>query len=353
MISHPNNIIEDDLKVISSALEDTLNSRRRILVTGATGFIAYYIVESLLSIQQLFDRDIIVYALARNKDKFQKRYSHHKDNKNLKFICQDINHDLKEIEHLELTDIIHAASYASPKYFGKDPIGTLLANTRGTLNLLEYAQGRKLQRFLFISSAEVYGKVEKSEIVETDYGYIDPMSLRACYGESKRMGENMCVAWFHQKSLPILVVRPFHTYGPGMELDDGRVYADFVKNIVELKNIALNSDGRAERAFCYLSDAVIGIITVLCKGKPGEAYNLGNPKATISIKELAYLVQGLFPERSTRVDFSQETPPGYLPSGIDCVRPNIEKLAELGWQANIGLEVGFRKTIESYINGNQ
>ena len=113
------------------------------------------------------------------------------------------------------------------------------------------------------------------------------MNVRSCYAESKRMGEVMCVSWGQQYNIHTVIVRPFHTYGPGISFDDGRVFADFVADAVLGRDIVLRSDGLAQRSFCYISDATIGFLTVLLKGDRGEAYNIGNPEAEMSIRELA------------------------------------------------------------------
>ena len=111
-----------------------------------------------------------------------------------------------------------------------------------------------VESFLFLSSGEVYGAIDSVHIPtgEKEYGFIDPTDVRSCYGESKRMGETMCISYFHQFNIPSKIVRPFHTYGPGMQLDDGRVFADFVSDIVNGKDIVMKSDGSAIRAFCIL-----------------------------------------------------------------------------------------------------
>src|SRR3546814_1330299 len=123
--------------------------------------------------------------------------------------------------------------------------------------------------FLFISSSEVYGAVsQEAPLEEKHYGVIDPATLRACYAESKRMGETMCIAWHQQYGIPTFIARPFHTYGPGLVPSDGRVFSDFVFNIVRNENIVMNSDGMARRAFCYATDAVVGLFSILLKGDP-------------------------------------------------------------------------------------
>jgi nucleoside-diphosphate-sugar epimerase len=163
------------------------------------------------------------------------------------------------------------------------------------------------------------------------------------------MGENMCVAWHHQYGVPTKIVRPFHTYGPGMKLDDGRVYADFVSNAVKGTDIEVKSDGLAKRSFCYIADATAGFWMVLLKGSNAEAYNVGNPDGNISILDLANLISGLDVEKKMKVIFKQRSASeSYLTSPVLITCPDISKIKTLGWNPITTIEDGFRKTIESY-----
>jgi UDP-glucuronate decarboxylase len=189
---------------------------------------------------------------------------------------------------------------------------------------------------------------DSRRLTETDYGYLDPATVRACYAESKRLGETMCMAWHHQYGVPARIVRPFHTYGPGMALDDGRVFADFVADILAGRDILLKSDGSALRPFCYLADATAGFLTALLKGEPGRAYNVGNPDAEISIRDLAELLVGLFPKLELQVRHQPPaaSPSAYLKSPVARSVPDTARMGLLGWQATTSLADGFRRTIE-------
>ena len=153
----------------------------------------------------------------------------------------------------------------------------------------------------------------------------------------------MCVSWFRQYGVPASIVRPFHTYGPGMRLDDGRVFADFVADIVHGRDLVVKSDGSARRPFCYLSDAVGGFFTVLLKGEPGEAYNVGNDRSEISIRGLAELLVSLFPDKGLRVRIE-----GYQETSVVRVCPDISRIRGLGWNPGTSLEQGFLRTVWSY-----
>jgi len=347
---HP--IIQEDLESLLAAdLPWTELAGKTVLVTGANGFLPAYMVETFLYLNEHTSSEKIkIIGLVRNQEKASNRFCLYQEKTDLKLIVQDVCSPILLDEKIDY--IIHAASQASPKYYGKDPVGTLSPNVIGTYNLLNLAKDHGVEGFLFFSSGEVYGEVTASQIPtkESDYGYVDPTNVRSCYGESKRMGETMCVSWFHQYGVATKIVRPFHTYGPGMSLDDGRVYADFIADILNNRDIVMKSDGSAIRAFCYLADAVQGFLTVLLKGENGQAYNVGNDRGEASILDLAHKLVSLFPEKGLKVVKKEVIqPPGYLQSNILRNCPDISKIRELGWQPTTSIEEGFNRTIRSFL----
>ncbi|MFM6398524.1 NAD-dependent epimerase/dehydratase family protein, partial [Planktothrix sp.] len=314
-----NEVIQEDLEIIAqSNLPWSGLDGKVILISGANGFLPAYMVETLLFLNERKKNSekIKVIGLVRNKDKAVSKFFHHQDRSDFQLVIQDVCQSV----HIDgkIDYIVHAASQASPKYYGQDPVGTLSANVIGTSNLLELAKTKNSCGFMYFSSSEVYGQVDDSQIPtkESDYGYVDPTNVRSCYAESKRMGETISVSWFHQYGIPTKIVRPFHTYGPGMSLDDGRVYADFVADIIHSRDIVINSDGTATRAFCYLADAVQGFFTVMLKGENGEAYNVGNPECEISILDLANRLVNLFPEKGLKVAKKNLPNQGYIRSRV-------------------------------------
>lgn len=344
-----NAMVAGDLQTITNeyALPWSRLKGQKVLITGASGFLAAYMVETLLFLNETQGLDIQVYALVRSRLRFERRFAHALNRPDLICIEQDISDPLAFDVRPDY--IIHAASQASPKYYSTDPIGTLSANTLGTAALLKLAAKSKSKGFLFFSSSEVYGQTSIVPTSEGDLGFVDPTSVRACYAESKRMGENMCVSWHHQDGVPATIVRPFHTYGPHMLLDDGRVYADFVANILNNQPITMKSDGTARRAFCYAADAVAGFWTVLLNGIPGQAYNIGNPAGEASIGELAQLLVSMYPKKNLSVLFStRENDSAYLVSPIVRNCPDTTKIEKLGWRPRTSVREGFMRTIESY-----
>lgn len=348
-----NKIIEEDLRFIAeSDIPWEKLDGKNILVSGASGFLASYIVETVLFLnEKKFKNKAKVFALVRDLKKGEERFADYLGREDLKFIVQDVCEPVRIDEDVHF--IIHAASQASPKYYGIDPIGTLSANVIGTKNLLELAHEKKVESFLYFSSGTVYGQVSDNQIPtkEKDYGYLDPLDIGSCYAESKRMGETMCISWFHQYNVPVKIVRPFNTFGPKMKFDDGRVHADFVVDVLANKNIIMKSDGSAIRNFCYIADSTAGIFTVLLKGKNGEAYNIGNDLGERSIVELANMIAGLIPEKRLKVEMNKEfKQEGYIKSEVKRYSPDLTKIKSLGWKPHYSLEEGFLRTIRSYEN---
>ena len=344
---HP--IITEDLAaVVTAPLDWQQLAGQRVLVTGASGFLAAYIVEVLLFLNEKRNCGIAVSALVRDLARAQQRFAAYSGRSDLEYIVQDVCLPIPAGQRFDY--IIHAASPASPKYYGGDPVGTLMPNIIGTHHLLDRAVRDQSRGVLMISSSEVYGSLaDDKPVAEHEFGGLDPATVRACYAESKRAAETMCVAWAKQYGIPVKIVRPFHTYGPGLRLDDGRVFADFVRDIVAGKDIRMASDGQAIRAFCYVRDAVTGFFTVLLKGGSGEAYNIGNPDGALKIIELASLLVGLFPESNLRViqDASNQATT-YVKSSVSRSVPDIAKAGLLGWWPRISVTDGFRRTILSY-----
>jgi len=346
-----NSVVKEDIKKIIESFSGWERFRgKTILISGANGFLPAYMVETLVELNHIFTGvQVKVIALVRNKQKAEKRFTHLLSDKNLKIIIKDVCDEIVVDEKIDF--IVHAASQASPKYYGIDPVGTLSANVLGTINLVKLAEKHKAESFLYFSSGEVYGELSEKDmpVSETTFGYLDPAKVRSCYGESKRMGETICVSYLHQYGVKAKIVRPFHTYGPGMQLDDGRVFADFVSNVISKKDIILNSDGSAQRAFCYLTDATVAFFTVLLNGKDGEAYNVGNPNEEYSILELAKIVISIKPELNLKLIINKPADGNtYLKSPVSRNSPNIQKLGSLGWQPKVSAKEGFERTVNSF-----
>ena len=346
-----NSIIDSDVsEIISEQLDWKYFAGKTVLITGANGMLPSYFVYTLIGLNAclLNDNPVKIVALVRNRQKAEKKFYALLEDVNFSLIVADVSDFTSYGGKIDV--IIHAASQASPKYYGTDPVGTLKANTLGTLNLLDVARKTKCQRFLFVSSGEVYGVLDgtKENIDESYTGNVDCTNVRSCYAESKRMGETMCVCYSQQYGIHVNMVRLGHTYGPGCDLNDGRVFADFARNIVHGENIKVNSDGSAKRCFLYVTDMVKGLFYVLLKGENRAAYNINSSKET-SIKDLAEMLCSLFSEKGLHAEFrAAKNDNSYIRSQSKGACLCNARLKSLGWEETVPIAVGFKRMIESY-----
>lgn len=324
---------------------------KTIFITGAYGMLASYIVYFLIYMNEEYNYGIHIVAQGRQISKMQSRFGKYLNREYFQVtnidICNEISLDIK-------TDyIIHAASLASSQYYSTKPVDVLKPNSLGTFYLLDYANRCSCESFLFLSSCDVYGKfTENGTYSEVDFGSMDPMQVRNCYGESKRMGENMCVCWHQQYGVPAKSVRIAHTYGPTMDVqNDVRVFSEFVKNVLDNHDIVMKSDGSAVRPFCYITDAISGFFKILRYGNNGEAYNLLNDKMWLSIKKLAKIVSKCTDNNQSNVIYEcRNVNEAYMESFVKYPpQYSIRKISELGWSAEIDVKEGFRRTVLSFM----
>ena len=359
-------VVAADLEHIRMGLADELPelSGRRLLIVGGAGFLGHYLVQAALhwnAVSGLDPIDVTVYDnYARGVPEWLARLD---GDRHLTLTRFDIREQLPAaMGHFD--HVIHAASIASPSYYRQHPIETMDANVNGLRHLLDYAvnehrAGRPLAGFLFYSTSEIYGDPPPEAIPtpETYRGNVSCTGPRACYDESKRYGETLCVTFAEQHGLPVKVARPFNNYGPGLKITDRRVIADFARDIIRGKDVVLLSSGRPTRTFCYVADAIVGYYKILVRGRPGEAYNIGTEAPEISMDGLAELVVRLARERAGytgRVVRGSSDDRNYLVDNPTRRCPSIAKArADLGYAPTITLEDGLTRSLLWYLDNRE
>lgn len=323
--------------ILASLPLDKLQNRN-ILITGASGLIGGALVDVLLS----YPTGAHVYAMVRNTNKAEARFNQYIGRPDFHILEGDINNPLPC--DIVFHYIIHAASNANPNAYSIDPVGTLWTTLNGTHNLLEYGREHSIERFLFVSSGEIYGNGENTIWKENESGNIDTMSVRSCYPSSKRAAETMCVSYAEQYQLNIVVARPCHTYGPHFIDNDNRAFAQFARKARNHENIVLKSSGEQYRSWIYVVDCAVAILTILLCGENRQAYNIADINSHITIKNLAELTASI---AGTQVVY--DIPNSTEKKGYSEMKRAIfdtSKLEALGWKARFTLEAGLRCTIQ-------
>lgn len=342
-------IAQSDIdEVLSAKLDWTTFSGKTIVVTGATGMLASYIVESLLSLNAMIGQPMQVMALVRNVEKARQMFGAHADDPD--FHVVEWRPDVVDLHIEKANIIIHAASISWPDTC--HPVDVIEPNIIGTWNLLRYVKAHCLhfEQFIFISSSAVYGDNpgHTKMFSENDGANIFPMAMSSCYAASKCAGESICMSFMHQYGIPVKTIRYAHTFGSSMNLvSDPRSFVSFVRSIVNDNDIVLTSDGSSVRYFCYATDATIALLMVIINGKVGEAYNIANPDNMISMKGLAELLVGLVPEKHLKVVLNGVVEPtGHMPQKEgSCL--NVSKLKQLGWRAEVSIREGFVRVLRA------
>lgn len=340
-----NKIIDEDAQQIideNDGLDELYDSS--VMITGATGMIGSYFVYTLMKLNEDYDANIKIIPLVRNLEKLRKEVL---SKEYIDPIVQDVTDKIKYDEDVDY--IIHAASPASPKIMREKPVETNFANTLGTANTLLFAKEHNTKKYLFISSREIYGApLENQEYFKEDsFGFIDQLVPRNAYAEGKKAAENMCVGFKKEYGVDTKIVRLAHTYGPGMSVDDGRVQADFLKNVLNNENITLNSDGSSIRTYTYISDAVSAMFKIILKSE-AMVYNVSDERNEVSIRQLAEIMANIYPEKGLKLVFNikeEAKDSGYAPFKFGLL--SSEKIRnELNWNAKYSVHDGFKRTLE-------
>lgn len=318
-------------------------SNRSFLVTGASGMIGSYFAYTLLYLNEMYNANINIKLVLRNIEKLD---PYIKEQTNVEIIIQDVVNPIDVAGNVDY--IVHAASPASPKLMSQFPVETNLANTLGTINTLKLAKEKDSIGYLFISSREIYGEPNENQKLFTEnglLGQVDPLVPRNGYAEGKKAAENLCSGYKEEYGLNTKIVRLAHTYGPGMSIYDGRVQADFLKNVLNNEDIILKSDGSSIRTYTYISDAICAMLLVLLNSTD-LVYNISDENSETSIRELAETLVNIDPNKNLKLIFDI---PKEVQKGCAAFKNGIlssQKIRnELNWYPRYSIEDGFRRTI--------
>lgn len=333
-----NKFYRADLKeIININLSFDKLEGKNILITGGNGLIGGYLVDSFIYLRENKNVKLNIYTLCRTKEKAKKRFKEHLEKEYFNLIIQDVCDDYNI--NIRFDYIIHTACNAHPLAYSMNPVGIINSNILGTQKLLEYCRKYGNEKFLFLSSSEVYGEKENIDsYTEEDFGKIDSMNVRSCYSESKKMAETLGIAYLKQYGINFISVRPGHIYGATIAEDNSRADAQFLRNVLNNEDIIMKSTGSQIRSYCYIVDCIIGILIVLLKGEVGEAYNIGNTLEKVTIKEFAEVLAEVgnvkikfeFPKEKEQLGYTLK-----MNSTL-----NSKKLENLMWKSRYDLRKG-------------
>lgn len=355
-------VVNADLDYIIGNLGEELPrmAGKNLLITGGAGFLGHYLVQAVVHWNRGVEKSdairLTVYEnFVRGIPAWMARLREQRD---LVLVRHDVTQPLPP-DIPDFPYIIHAACIASPTYYRRCPIETMDANVNGLRYLLDYSvrqmeKGKPVEGFLFYSTSEIYGDPTPENIPtpETYRGNVSCTGPRACYDESKRYGETLCVNFAQQYGLPVKIARPFNNYGPGLKISDRRVLPDFARDVLAGRDIVMLSDGSPMRTFCYAADAIIGYYKILVKGRHGEAYNIGVESPEISMESLAKKVVSLSRDLfgySGKVIHKVSSDKDYLVDNPNRRCPVIRKAREdLGYNPTITIDEGLKRSLIWY-----
>ena len=309
-----------------------------ILVTGGTGLIGSCLVDNLMMNPS---KDYQVFAMGRNLKRANSRFNRFKDDPTFHFLSGDVTESLRCDTPFHY--IIHAASNGSPNFFVNNPVEVMKSNLNGVSTLIEYGLRHDMRRFLYVSTGEVYGVNEAMVLDENSYGYVDILSTRSCYPSSKRAAETLAMCYASEYGADVVVARPCHTYGPHFTESDNRVYAQFIRNVLNDQDIIMKSSGTQYRSWCYVEDCVNALLYILLKGKSGEAYNIADKNSVVSIREFAEIIAHI-----TGCKVVMQLPSDYEKKEFTPIKHAVFdtlKIEALGWSISGKMEDKLRETI--------
>lgn len=337
-----------DQIIYSNFIPWEILNRKTIFVTGATGLIGYYLISSLMYRNWKIKDKIRILALVRDEDAAMEMFQEQRNAvpDQLFFIRGDLKNFPKISDHIDY--IIHAGGPTDSLFFAQHPVETIDITLEGMNQILRLAKANQVESLVYLSTMEVYGTyLRELKIKENFPSYINTIVSRNSYPESKRLCENLCAAFFSEYQVPAKVIRLTQTFGPGIRKTDQRVFAQFIRAYLNKENICLVTEGKTKRSYLYLSDAVTAILTVLLKGKPGEAYNAANETTYCSIRQMADMIACEISHGGISVEVhltNKNKVIQYLPTAY--INLDTQKLQGLGWTWRVDLKNSFLRTIQ-------
>lgn len=306
-----------------------------IIVTGGTGFIGNHICRELLK------QEHFVICIDNNFTGSLSNIADIYENPRFEYLNHDITNPIY-FDSKKIDQIYHLACPASPKAYQYDPIKTIKTSILGTINVLGIAK-RHSSRVLLSSTSEIYGDPKISPQIEEYWGNVNPIGIRSCYDEGKRLAETLMIEYHRKHHIEIRIARIFNTYGPKMAHDDGRVVSNFINQCLQNDDITIYGNGSQTRSFCYVDDTVFGLIKLMNVTSTNVPINIGNPHE-ITVTDLAEKVIELMPSSQSMIVYKD------LPSDDPMKRkPDITKAKQLlGWEPLVSLENGLLRTIEYF-----
>ena len=344
-----NRILEEDLNsLVNKNIDYKKMENSTVLVTGATGLIGVSFVRSLIYLNQKENLNIHIILLIRNAEKARRIYGELLSFDYISIISTDIS--LKITIDSSIDYIIHCASVTSSKMMIDKPVETIVTSVYGTKNILDLAKEKKCKSVVYISSMEMYGTIEgDNTVAEEDLGYIDPLKVRSNYPESKRLCENMCIGYLNEYNVPVKIARLSQTFGAGILDGENRIFAQFAKCVVNNENIVLHTDGSSEGNYCYLSDCLLGLYTILLYGNDGEAYNVVNDSTHTTIRDMAEMVCRDIANGRIQVVYDIDCNNKFGYASKTKLKLTGKKLMSLGWKPEVDLQTSYVRLIQSLI----
>ncbi|MBI4919687.1 NAD-dependent epimerase/dehydratase family protein [Candidatus Azambacteria bacterium] len=341
-------IAREDLARIAQAIapEAKTLEGKTILISGGSGFLGNYFIGAFKELNKTLLKNPCRVISIDNFITGSRTALDEKDPQ-IKHIEADITKPLNIDEPVDY--IIHAAGLASPFYYKKYPLETIETTIAGAKNLLDLARKKNAKSFLLFSSSEIYGDPDPRfvPIPETYKGHVSSIGPRACYDESKRLAETICMVHHQLYGIPVKIVRPFNIYGPGMKPDDYRVFPTFITRGLLGNSLPVHGSGVQTRAFCYIADAITGFLKVLLSDKNGEIYNVGNDSEELGMEALANLMVEEIGNGA--VVQLIEYPDSYPADEPQRRCPDITKIrAQLGYKPTVNLREGIKRSIAWY-----